>query len=387
MNIILDKINKAGIKLLRPLTEEETYKTVVDEAMKLSEADYGSIFMSKGEKLERVYASSPELYQIKIRPRGFTYRAFRIRKPFIVDIKYIAKVHPKIVSIGIQSDMMIPLSYRNKSIGVVSLLSRRPKVFNEDSMEALKLFASIASLALRKVNLYAETQKALDSRDLFISMAAHELRTPLATISGYVQMLSSNKAKLSEQQARWVDELSWETFRIIQLINELLELNRIKTGKLQYVWNQWSIKEIVGRALTSFKFSHPKYKVVFKDNIVAANDIIFGDFDKLLQVMNNLLDNAAKFSPENETIELSLSLQNSHLVLQVRDHGLGIEKTDLPNIFKEFYKGSGGHKVGMGLGLFLCKNIIEQHKGFIEVQSLVGKGTLVTLKLPVAKNA
>lgn len=382
MSNILHKINTSGVRLLRPLTPEETYKTIVQEAVKLVKGSHGSLFVAHNGILERGYTSLPALYEVQIRPRGFTYRAFKEKKTIIVDTDYIVKIHPQIKKMGIKSDILVPISYRNKPIGVISLLSEKSHYFNQQHVEVLKLFASMASLAIRKTQLYVETKKALESRDLFISMAAHELKTPLTTINGYVQLLHSKVLNKQETSKKWLDELSWETVRLTQLINEMLEVNRMRSGKLQYTFKECSLNEIIQRALLDFSFTHPHRVININNKIHDGEDHVVGDFDKLLQVIINILDNAAKFSPEETEIKMVLESHNASFLLAIEDVGIGIDRKELPRIFDEFYKAGEGHRRGMGLGLFICKSIIEQHKGIIRVRSQLNKGTQVEIKLP-----
>lgn len=386
MTNILERINKAGVRLLKPLTPEETYATIVQEGMKLVKADYGSIFLLRNDELQRVYTSNEHLNQIKVRKYGFTYRVFRKKQSIIVDVRKTKRIHPEIKNMGIKSDMMVPLSYRNKAIGVLTVQCSHDDCFKENHLEVLKLFSSIASLALRKTELYVETTKALETRDLFISMASHELKTPLTTINGYVQLLYNKLSKGVTQESKWIKELSWETYRLTQLVEELLEINRMKTGKLQYSLRECHLEEIVNRAILTFKFNHPDHNVIFENKVTAVKDLIVADFDKLIQVITNLLDNAAKFSPAGNNIIVNLQFRRPLFSISVKDTGKGIKKEDLPRIFDLFYKGSDGQITGMGLGLFLAKNVIESHHGFIDIHSEISKGTEVVIKLPTIQH-
>jgi len=143
------------------------------------------------------------------------------------------------------------------------VLSLQDGYFTEKEVNILKLFSSVASLAVIKMRLLNETQKALETRDLFISMAAHEFRTPLTTISGYTQLLYTKLAGANTSESRWIEELIWETSRLTILVNELLAANRIKSGKLQYIWKECSLKEVISRAILAFRFTHRIIKLIF----------------------------------------------------------------------------------------------------------------------------
>lgn len=381
----LEKVYKAGLKFLVPLTLAENYALIVKEAMKLVKADEGSILIEQKGELLRTYASSPDLYQIKSSQKGYMRMVFKTRIPLILSPKEIAKVNPHIKKINAESIMIIPLYYKNESIGVLTLMSTRKDYFTQQDINILKLFIPMATLAIRKTQAYDETQKAVEARDLFISMAAHEFRTPLTTINGYIQLLYSKLSGYSSPESRWIEDLSWETSRLILLVNELLEVHRIKSGQFRYHFKECSLKEIATRALKSSRFTHTHHQVVIQDKLDQHSDIVIGDADKLLQVTTNLIDNAAKFSPEGTDIILSLKFQSPYLVLSVKDQGTGISKKDLPGIFESFYKGLQQPRTrGMGLGLFIAKNIIRKHRGFIKVRTKKGLGTSVEVVLPKA---
>jgi signal transduction histidine kinase len=384
-NVALEKIYKASLKFLVPLTPEETYSIIVEEAVKLVGAEYGSVILDQEGELVRVYSSSPLAYKTKNRKKGFTYRAFSERKVIMAQIEETSKAHPELKEVGIRWTMFIPLSYQSKSIGVLTVNSAKNEQLNKKELKILELFGSMASLAIRKTQLYSETMKALETRDLFISMAAHELRTPITTIYGYAQLLHNKTMDDRSVESRWIDELHTESYRLTLLVNDLLAINRIKAGQLQYVLKECSLKRIIERGVRNFKFNHPYRVVLINDELGKKSDLVVGDFDRLLQVLINLLDNAAKFSPSDSDITINLKFKSPYLILSVTDKGKGISKKELPRVFEGFYKGRDPSKEGMGLGLFLAKNIIDQHHGSISIHSRINKGTTVNIHLPWVK--
>ena len=176
-----------------------------------------------------------------------------------------------------------------------------------------------------------------------------------------------------------------ESYRLTQLVNELLEIDRIKTGQFRYIWKECSLKEVINRALMDFRFTHPEYKVNFKNKLAVGHDRVIGDYNKLLQVIINLLDNAAKFSPPEKEITISLKSRYGYIILEIKDKGKGISKKELPKVYEMFYRGKNHTREGIGVGLFLAKNIIIQHHGTISIHSKENKGTIVEIKLPKHK--
>lgn len=385
MENIIELINEAGVKFLEPLTMEATYATIVEEAKKLVQAEYGSILLEQEGKLTRVYSSDSFLDNVMVRDRGFTYDAFKNRSPHVKSITEIAKVHPEIKAKGIKSTIFIPLFYRNKSMGVLSLDSLNDRNVPKEELGVYKLFGSIASLAIRKTELFTETQKALETRDLFISLASHELRTPLTSLNGYVQLLYSKLGNKDTSEGRWTRELYEESGRLTSLVKELLEINRIKQGQLQYNLRECSLGEIIEKAIERSTFLSKERSIIFKDEIAKGQDLLIADSDKLLQMVSGLLRNAIKFSNPKTPIYVTLVENENALLLSVKDEGEGIRQEDLPHVFEEFYKGMNSkqkEEPGMGIGLLLAKHIVTYHKGNISIDSTLGKGTTVNVMLP-----
>lgn len=381
----LEKIYNSGLRFLSPLSLQDTYQSITEEALRLVKADFGSILLLQNNELKRVYASSQIFFKIKPRKRDYLYRALKTQEPIILSVRQIARNHPEIIETKIRSDVILPLVNNNKSIGVITIMSLKNKYFAAKEISILKLFAPLAMLAIRKAQLYDESQKALEARDIFISMAAHELKTPLTTINGYAQMLYSKLSNANTSESRWIEQLCWESYRLGQLINELLEIDRIKTGKFRYSWQECCINEIIDRALMDFRFTRPENKVMVKNSLVPGQDRVIGDSNKLLQAVINLLDNAAKFSPPHEEVNIRLKRRSGYIILEIKDHGKGIPKKDRPKLFELFYRGENSSTEGMGVGLFLAKNIIDQHRGAIKIKSKETAGTTVQIRLPELK--
>lgn len=385
MDNSIEVFNKAALKFLEPLTPKETYKIIVNEAIKLVHGDEGSIALEDSGLLKIVYASLGDPTLRRLRKKGFSYRVFNTRKALVVNEKALMRVHPELVKIGIKSSILIPLSYKKKTIGVLVIRSYTEKNFSNKELSLLKLFGSLASMAIRKMQLYTEMKKSVEVRDLFISTAAHELRTPLTTVNGYIQLLRSKISEKNFPYFHWFQQLSFEAVRLTLLVNELLEINRIKTGQFQFTWKECNINDIIERAASNFSFSYPKHTLIIKNTLEDSSHFVVADFDKLLQVLSNILNNAGKYSPTFTEIILSVHYRSPYYIIHIEDHGQGIEKEDLQDIFQEFHKGKGRKEDGMGLGLYLAKHIIQQHHGTIGIKSQVGIGTTVTMKLPKAK--
>lgn len=386
MENIIEQINEAGVKFLEPLNPEETYEIIVQEAVHLIDAEYGSIILYQNGNLERVYSSSEEAYQTINRKNGNTYTSFKEKKVIIADIDEIGGYHPELIKLGIKTSIFIPLSYQNKAIGVLTVNSKSKLTSSTKELKILQLFGAMASLAIRKVQLYTETKNALEVRDMFIALASHELRTPLTSMNGYIQLLHSKLSKDDSSEGRWIRELYDESGRLTNLVKELLEINRIKQGQLNYVLRSCHFHEVVEKAVERVKFINPERKIVYTNEIEDAKDEIIADPEKIMQMVGGLLNNAIRYSAVNTEITVTLRASEELLHLKIEDEGEGIHQDDLPHIFEEFYKRvKNSEKQGMGIGLLLAKHIITYHKGKIAINSELGKGTTVEVTLPQAE--
>lgn len=164
-----------------------------------------------------------------------------------------------------------------------------------------------------------------------------------------------------------------------------MEVNRIRAGSLQYNLQECPIKTIIDRVIDNFKFNYPDRKLILSNHLLANKNIVIGDYDRLMQALINLLDNAAKYSPSDTEISLTLKSDDSNFIIQIRDQGQGIARKDLPKVFERYYRKENSSQGGFGLGLFIVKNIIEYHHGTVRLHSHVNQGTTVEVKLPRAK--
>lgn len=383
MEKILEEINKSAVKFLVPLTSEETYRVIVEEAKHIIGGDYGSILLEVNGELKRIYTDADFLREIKPRKAGNAYKTYETKELHILNKDTIDKFSPIYKKHGIQSLVHIPLSYQDKAIGVLSIKSCSSRNYSEGKQHVFKLYGALASLAIRKMQLYEETKNALETRDFFISLASHELRTPLTSINGYIQLLHSKLSKEKTVEAKWINELYEESARLTKLVQELLEINRIKQGQLMFDLQECAVEDVVDHAIERYLFIHKEREIQYKKALSKKTVRVIGDRDKLMQMVTALLSNADKFSPKKTPIEVTLKNTKSHLLLKIKDEGEGMTREDINKVFEGFYKGEHEHTQGLGVGLLLAKHIITYHHGTIALKSKKEKGTTVEVKLPL----
>lgn len=358
----------------------------MDEAVKLTDAQYGSIFLNRDGVLKRVYSSDKKLQSIKPRSKGFTYQTYISGKPKIMSAKDLEKIHPISRELGIKSTIMIPLSYKKTTTGVLSIHRTNGKNFTEEEIHILELFGSFISLAIRKNELNLELAESIKAKDLFIAVAAHELRSPLTAISAYIHLLSERFSNNELMETQLIKQLFWESSRLNKLAKEFLEINRAKMGLLNSVLRENNFVSIINSAMQASSFSFPGRKILFENKTKSEKTLVLADFDRLIQVITNIIENAVKYSDEDKSINLSLEDDKKYYSLCIADQGRGIPEKDLRRISREFYKGRNSIEEGMGLGLYLTKLIVDGHKGLLKISSSTSMGTKIFVLIPKLEN-
>lgn len=380
----LEKISKFALKLLVPLTVQETNCLVVNEAVKLVCGEYGHIIMKENKKFKRVYSTSPIFYDSPPRQRANTYRAYTQKQVLVVPSSKAVKAHPELAKMNIKTTIIIPLSYKNASVGVLVVNSKEEVMLGKHDITVLKLFGSMVSVAIRKAQLYEETKNSLEARDHFISMAAHELRTPLTSVGGYVQLLYSKLAGANTAESRWIEQLYEESQRLQSLVNELLEVNRIRSGYFNYFLKECNLRDVVENIRKDVRFTSPEREIIIEDLLGNDPGIVIADYDKLMRMFINLVENAIKYSENHCPVTIVLKDKDPDYAILIKDQGIGIPRKEFDRIFEGYKQGSGHSKEGMGLGLYLVRNILPRLNGSIKVHSKTGKGTTMEVRLPKA---
>ena len=232
--------------------------------------------------------------------------------------------------------------------------------------------------------------KELDSlKSRFITNITHEFRTPLTIISGYVSQLK-DQFKTNNEATESLHKVEKNNTDLFELVTQMLDLAKLEQGKLDINYIQGNIVKYIEIILSKFNDVAEHQQIDL--NYVDKNKEIITDFDaeKLRQILSNLISNAIKFSKKNTTVTITTRLKNKHIVIEVKDQGIGIPKADLNNIFDRFYQVESNHnKVsrGTGIGLALTKELTELLKGSISVNSSVQEGTNFIVKLPVTNTA
>jgi PAS domain S-box-containing protein len=215
-----------------------------------------------------------------------------------------------------------------------------------------------------------------------VSTVSHELRTPLSSVLGFTELLLSKTMK-PEKQLKYLETIHREAKRLTELINDFLDLQRMESGTQQYNAENVNLSETVLSVIDQYKLSGTHH-ILLEDE--ALNAEVEVDKDKIIQVLTNLLSNAIKFSPGSNEIKVMLHNEPGSIIVRIQDHGLGIPKNQIGQLFQKFRRvdNSASKRIGgTGLGLAICKEIIEKQKGIIGIESVEGEGSTVWFSLPV----
>ena len=241
----------------------------------------------------------------------------------------------------------------------------------------------IESLLKSEISAKRKAEKSLSIRDNFLSIASHELKTPITAIN--LHLYAARKAIQNEKKSKYdrhIKNVQLQIEKLVSLIDDLLDVSKIQSGKLKISKENTNINQLTREVVQVMRVTSQDYKITLKGNI--KNNILC-DRDRISQVLTNLLSNAIKYSPKKKKVDVILTEDKENIGVSVRDFGIGIKKSDQKMIFKRFYRVEGEEEKtfkGFGLGLYICSEVIKQHKGKIWVESTRGKGSTFHFTLP-----
>jgi PAS domain S-box-containing protein len=231
-----------------------------------------------------------------------------------------------------------------------------------------------------------ELKEAMETKSQFISTVSHELRTPLASMKEAISIVLEEVAgKINKDQKNFLDIAQRNIDRLSRLINEVLDFQKLSANKMKFNMQENDIREVVKDACHTMTLYAKKKRVKLSVKLDGDLPKARFDGDGIMQVLTNLISNSIKFTPENGQVSVSVQHKGEDLVIRVSDTGMGVPKENLPKLFTPFYQvhQPGQQVKGTGLGLAIVSRIVTIHGGRIEVESEVGKGTTVTVFLPL----
>jgi PAS domain S-box-containing protein len=312
--------------------------------------------------------------------------------PDVSDARFAAEArdseHQNLLrQLGYAAEMVLPLIARGRPLGVITLvLSDLRRRYTPQDLALAQELARRAALAIDNARLYQEAQDAIQARDQFLSIAAHELRNPVTVLKAAADLLhrpqSAGPAAEARRQ-RLLHQIARAADRLVLLTDELLDVSRLHLGQLPLRWEPLDLTAFVPElAMRSREQWDDRHRLAI--HVPEAPCVIQVDTGRLEQVLVNLLDNAVKYSPNGGTIELGVRPDGDGVLIVVRDEGIGLPPGAAETIFEPFGRAANTAEIpGMGLGLSICRSIVERHGGRIWAESAgEGEGAVMRLWLP-----
>jgi signal transduction histidine kinase len=294
------------------------------------------------------------------------------------------------VALGLGSRAATPLVAGTRTIGMLSLVRAERDGFEQQELELLSLLGRLVATAAQNIHAYEAERRTVEElrrlsalRADFVSLVSHELRSPMAAVIGSARTLQRRWRELSpEHRDSFLALIADETDRLASLVGDVLDTSRIDAGTFGFSFREVDMRVLVEEAVAAAAAGQDGVELVASVPGTLPN--VYGDADRLRQVLANLIENAVKYSRDGETVEVrATALDGSGVVVDVSDHGLGIAPEDQRIIFEKFGRARGqSTKPGTGLGLYIARSIMEAHGGTLDVASLPGRGSTFTLTLP-----
>jgi two-component system sensor histidine kinase KdpD len=288
--------------------------------------------------------------------------------------------------------LYIPLRGARETFGVLAVLpdvvsNAENRIFAPEQQQLLEVFASQTAVAIeRTLSQRAEEETRVhmqteQMRSSLLSAMSHDLRTPLASITGAASTLRSQNDRLPlETKQELLESISDEAERLSRLVGNLLDMTRLESGGVELRRDLYPLEEIVGTVLQRME---PQLEGRAVTTELAENlPMVFVDDVLLGQVLWNLLENAAKYTPPGAPLELAAFESGGAILIEVRDRGPGIAPGEEERIFEKFYRGKSDNVRGAGLGLPICRAIVQAHRGTIQALARDGGGTTFRISLP-----
>jgi signal transduction histidine kinase len=399
----LATLNEISRAVTSTLDLGEVFKLVMQKINETFEVEAGSLLLLDERTNELVFKVTLEGgverlagFRMKV-GQGIVGQVVQTGRPVLVsdpqsDPRWYSEVSEKL-KFPTRSILCVPLMAKDRAIGAIQLLNKLDGEFNGSDMERLSAMAASIAIAVENARLYEELQQANEglkelneAKSEFVSVVAHELRTPMTSIKGYTEMLlSGSMGELSDRQKHFLEVVHANADRLGKLVSDLLDMSRIETGKIKLDVQPLQLEEIIEEATDIIASRVEAKNLQLEVKLADGLPLVQGDRDRVLRVLTNLLDNACNYTPEGG-ITLSVYPVDASLQVSVTDTGIGISPEDQRRLFERFFRAD--HPVvreqrGTGLGLSIAKSIVELHGGAIWVESELDRGSTFSFTLPV----
>lgn len=392
----LSTLYEIGMEVSSSLNLKRTLVLIVERAKQLMQARACILFLADeegeefaGEVGAGIEGEGFERMTIKL-GEGIVGGVARAAKPVIrsnLEASGSEKNEP-LLGVGAKEALVVPLIHKGCVIGTLAAIDKSGEGFIQSDQDLLMLFGSQAAIAISNAQLFEKTRELDRLKSEFVAVVSHEIRTPLTSIKGSLELLSDEKFfPLTDSQKELLFICHANTDRLIFLINDILDFSRIESSKLTMTFKPFNAVTTIRDSVDGIKRLAEQSSITVKTELPEDDLTMYGDEFRIGQVITNLLSNAVKFSDSGSEIVVSATAGDDAVEVCVHDSGKGIAPEDVPKLFRKFQQldSSPTRKAGgTGLGLVICKGIIEQHGGKIWLDSTPGVGSKFYFTVPKA---
>ncbi|MDM8527900.1 ATP-binding protein [Anaerolineales bacterium HSG24] len=410
---IAESLRQTANILNRSLNRDEVLDKIIEQLSQVIEFDGAGLFLQDGDEL-LLFDGDKSVdafigYRLALNLNNPTVRAFHKKQTLILaDVLNDPGWEVWDGTNDIRGWMAAPLLIGGEAIGVLTADNHIVDAYNQDDAKILQMFANQVAIAIRNARLFAEIEQAKEAAEIsnlaksaFLANVSHELRTPLTSIFGFAKIIKKRLTsrilptietedkrvnRAVKQVIQNMDIIISEGERLTNLINNVLDLAKIEANKVNWQMNPVLLGEVIEQATAATSSLFAQKPITLIKTIESNSSQVLGDKDRLVQVVINLISNAVKFTPEG-TVTCIVKSSQTQFVISVIDTGIGIAEADQPKVFDKFEQVGDtltDKPQGTGLGLPICKEIVERHGGRIWVESELGQGSCFSFSLPMA---
>ena len=401
----LEALREIGHAVSSSLDLDEVLTTIVTHAVQLTDTDGGSLLeldaASQAFRIRAAYGTSSDLLE----RLGATHisldntlvgRACVQGRPQMAENLETAPLDPHLAHLkdaGWRSVLAVPMQHEAEIVGALVVRRRRPGGFSDDTSELLQTFASQSALAIVNARLFGELQRrtgelAVASRHKseFLASMSHELRTPLNAVIGFSEVLLERMfGDINDRQEDYLRDILASGRHLLELLNDILDLSKVEAGRMELDPSTFSVRDSLEQSLAQVRERAAAHEILLQLDLAPDVGDVSTDPLRFRQVVLNLLSNAVKFSRDGGRVDVRAWLEGDELCVTVSDTGIGVHPDDRERIFESFQQSARarGRTEGTGLGLTLCRRIVELFGGRMWLDSEVGRGSTFGFSVPV----
>lgn len=387
---------------------ESLLNIIIHNARDIFKCKAGGLFLYDQQTRELILKSSFGLDKIKFEGKrlsidvGVAGRAFRTQQPVIANnvplfqnwnIEADLKAGP-----NKQNLLVVPILVSDRILGVIVVINKGDGTyFTQNDQKLLEIFVNQAAISISNAQLFAESRAADITKSEYISLISHELRTPLTSIKGFTDLLAQGTVgPVNDTQIDFLNTIRSNVDRMATIISNLADISRIEDGQMRLEFTAVSIEDAIREVVRSSQDQIDKMEQSFELQIPDDLPAVWGDKDRIIQILTNLVQNSNRYTPSGGHIAVSAEHRINEwdtsdapevILISLQDNGYGISSEDQQQIYQKFFRSENQNireKPGTGLSLNITRHLVEMQGGRIWFESEFGIGTTFSFTLPVS---